>query len=1042
MADGEWSPGCSAIVSVREQSEVRVTSGEDFVKHRSSSGLQTINRSLSSTSVLAAHQQQLACLTTLTEKMVKTLQSLRLPSSETTSPPLVSAPQTPLPNPPIASPHLAYPEKFDDMPAKGKGFLLQCSLFVTQQPALYPTEESRIAYVCSLLTGKALDWATAVWNLSRPAFPSFETFLQCFKAVFDYPERGEGAGEQILSLHQGKSSAAEYALAFRMLAAQTGWPDDPKLHFRKGLSHELQAELAYRDEGKTLDELIDLAVHIDNLICSRRPNRSSTFRLPNPPSIPEQEAMQVGHTRLTPEERNRCFQLNLCLYCSESGHMKASCPSRPIQRTSSAVSQSLNTSKSVAISVSITFSEEQIFTTALIDSGAAGNFIDVNFAESHGLPLIPCKSPLTVAALDGRPLGGSRVQHTTCDIHLTTGALHTESIRFFIIQAPNNPVILGLPWLQLHEPQISWTEGQITQWSDKCLTQSLQTPKPKLLEAATVKLDSPNAVKISPEYYNLAEAFSKTKATQLPPHRPSDCATELLPGTTPPKGRIFPLSQPETDSMKAYIEEELAKGFIAPSTSPASAGFFFVKKKDGSLRPCIDFRGLNEITVKYRYPLPLVPPALEQLCSAKYFTKLDLRNAYNLIRIREGDEWKTAFSTTSGHYEYRVMPFGLVNSPSVFQAFINDVFRDMLGRWVIIYMDDILIYSNSLETHITHVRAVLLRLISHQLYAKAEKCEFHQTSTTFLGYVVSPERVAMNDRKVQAVLNWPRPTNIKELQRFLGFANFYRFWWPSLRSDTIAFVKNCVICNISKSSKQLPAGLLQPLPIPQRPWSHIAIDFVTDLPLSNGYTTILTVIDRFSKSCRLIPLPKLPTALETVEALCEFVFRFYGLPDDIVSDRGSQFTSRVWTAFFKCLNVSISLTSGYHPESNGQTERLNQEITRFLRSYCHHNQSDWSKFLFWAEYAQNSLHKPSTGLTPFQCVLEFQPLLFPWSGEPSDLPAVNDWLRSSEATWNAAHTHLQHAIRRQKELADRHRRPNSEFIPGSWVWLSTRGLRL
>ncbi len=184
--------------------------------------------------------------------------------------------------------------------------------------------------------------------------------------------------------------------------------------------------------------------------------------------------------------------------------------------------------------------------------------------------------------------------------------------------------------------------------------------------------------------------------------------------------------------MKTYIEEELAKGFIVPSKSPASAGFFFVKKREGTLQPCIDYRGLNYITVKFRYPLPLVPPALEQLSSAKYFTNLELRNAYNLIRIREGEEWKTVFSTTSGHYEYWVMPFWLVNSPSVFQAFINDVFRDILNRWVIVYMDDILVYSDSLATRISYVRAVLQRLISQQLYAKAEKCEFYQTSTMFL----------------------------------------------------------------------------------------------------------------------------------------------------------------------------------------------------------------------------------------------------------------------------------------------------------------------
>jgi len=245
-----------------------------------------------------------------------------------------------------------------------------------------------------------------------------------------------------------------------------------------------------------------------------------------------------------------------------------------------------------------------------------------------------------------------------------------------------------------------------------------------------------------------------------------------------PRAGSFP-SQPESAAMKTYIEEELAKGFIRPSTSPAASGFFFVKEKDGGLRPCIDYRGLNDITVKFRYPLPLVPPALEQLRQAAYFTKLDLRCAYNLICIREGDEWKTAFSTATGRYETLVMPFGLSNSPSVFQSFINDVFPDMLNRWVIVYIDDILIYSNSFEEHVQHVRAVLQRLIQHKLYAKAEKCEFHQTSTTFLGYVISREGVAMDDSKVRAVLDWPQPRTLKELQRFLGFANFY---WRFIRN--------------------------------------------------------------------------------------------------------------------------------------------------------------------------------------------------------------------------------------------------------------------
>jgi hypothetical protein len=179
--------------------------------------------------------------------------------------------------------------------------------------------------------------------------------------------------------------------------------------------------------------------------------------------------------------------------------------------------------------------------------------------------------------------------------------------------------------------------------------------------------------------------ISKTRATCLPPHRPWDCAIDLLAGAIPTHRRIYPLSVAETQAIKDYIQEALQQGCILTSTSPVSAGFFFVDKKDGGLHTCLDYRGPNELTTKYQYPLPLVPTAIEQLFGARFFSKLDLRGAYNLIRIREGDEWKTAFSRMSGHYEYLEMPFGLANAPSVFQAFMNEVFRDMLGCQMVMY---------------------------------------------------------------------------------------------------------------------------------------------------------------------------------------------------------------------------------------------------------------------------------------------------------------------------------------------------------------------
>ena len=194
----------------------------------------------------------------------------------------------------------------------------------------------------------------------------------------------------------------------------------------------------------------------------------------------------------------------------------------------------------------------------------------------------------------------------------------------------------------------------------------------------------------------------------------------------------------------------------------------------GGLRPCIDYRGLNQVTVKNRYPLPLVPAALELIRGARWFTKLDLRSGYNLIRIRKGDEWKTSSQTSSGHYEYLVMPYGLANAPSVFKAFVNEVLREFLNKFVIVYIDDILIYSPSLQEHVSQVLTVLSQLLWHNLFVKAEKSEFHQTQIAFLGYVINENGIAMDQTKVTAVRDWSPPDNVKALQRFLGFANFYR----------------------------------------------------------------------------------------------------------------------------------------------------------------------------------------------------------------------------------------------------------------------------
>ncbi|KAJ1596580.1 hypothetical protein NDA14_000915 [Ustilago hordei] len=203
-------------------------------------------------------------------------------------------------------------------------------------------------------------------------------------------------------------------------------------------------------------------------------------------------------------------------------------------------------------------------------------------------------------------------------------------------------------------------------------------------------------------------------------------------------------------------------------------GVLFVPKKDGGLRLCVDYRGLNEITVKNRAPLPLIEEQLFLLRKARIYTKLDLRAAYNLIQIAKGDEWKTAFGTQLGLYEYLVMPFGLANAPAHFQSFINDIFQDIIGIYVVVYLDDFLIFSDTEEAHVKHVTEVLTHLRSNRLFAKLSKCEFHTKTVEFLGYIIKPTGIEMDPEKVRTVKEWPMPESIHDIQRFLGFANFYR----------------------------------------------------------------------------------------------------------------------------------------------------------------------------------------------------------------------------------------------------------------------------
>lgn len=354
-------------------------------------------------------------------------------------------------------------------------------------------------------------------------------------------------------------------------------------------------------------------------------------------------------------------------------------------------------------------------------------------------------------------------------------------------------VILGIDWLKTVNPDINWANLSFRYRATDIPISIVEESAADTIRALnhgveytlmylklvpsrerTLLLRATAPAKIPGEYEDFHDVFDPANAEFAPAHEEAEHAIDLKEGTQPPFRPIYPLSKIQMEALRDYLDSSLAKGWIRPSQSSAGAPILFVPKGDGGLRLCVDYRGLNEITHKNRYPLPLIAESLDRLAGAAVYTQLDLMDAYHRIRIRRGDEWKTAFRTRYGLFEYRVMPFGLTNAPATFQAYINRALAGFVDVFVVIYLDDILIFSQDQAAHVKHVRAVLQRLREYKLYAKLSKCRFHTQRVEFLGFVVTPKGVAMDTEKVKTILEWPQPRSIYDVQSFVGFCNFYR----------------------------------------------------------------------------------------------------------------------------------------------------------------------------------------------------------------------------------------------------------------------------
>jgi len=974
----------------------------------------------------------------------------------------------------------------------------------------------------------------------------------------------------------------------------------------------------------------------------------------------------------------------------------------------------------LTIPITLSLKSKNISTVAMIDSGASSNFIDVSFVKNNQIPTIRKHQPLQIVTVDGQPLKSGDITHETIPLSIQTNSNHSEIISFNLSGLGKHTIILGRPWLHSNNPDIDWKSNLLTIPAFNLEISSLS--------------DNSTPVHLPECYKKFSHIFSKEKANILAEHRPYDMTIDLKPGTTPPFLPIYSLSEPELKELRSYIDDNLANGHIQHSKSPAGAPILFVKKKDGSLRMCVDYRKLNEITIKNRYPLPLITEILNRLSKSTIFTKIDLRGAYSLVRMNEDDQWKTAFRTRYGHYEYRVMPFGLTNAPATFQHLMNDIFRDFLDIFIIIYLDDLLVFSKCELEHITHVTSVLQRLQDNKLFAKLEKCQFHTTTTEFLGHIISPLGISMCPQKVKTIQEWPEPKTTKQLQSFLGFSNYYRkfianfsvitapltkllkndttfhwsseqsntfqsllrsfttapilayydptlpvtvetdasdyamgailsqppslqstelhpiafwsrkfspaelnyeihdkellaikdsfqewrayligathpirvltdhknleffmsskmlnrrqarwamffsdfdfrieyrpgklqeqadalsrrsdyvpdsqtktdsnfrqllkpanfapvslltidtlpssifpdllkyllkdtyyksivsklhsgplsgyklqdkllfrhgllyipdspyrldivktrhdslsaghfgirktlelvtrdYWWPMLEQFVTDYINSCGDCLRSKSSRHLPYGLLRPLPTASGPWQIVTLDFVVKLPLSFTYDSILVVVDTFSKMAHFIPIKETISAEQTAQTYLANVFRLHGAPQIIISDRGPQFKSKFWTTFWTSLNVNIRLSTAYHPQTDGQTERINQIMEQFLRIFSNYHQNNWVSLLPFAEFTYNNTHHTSIKMTPFFANYAHHPRFDTLQLTQCHFPAIDSHHTELLATQKLLARTLDTAKTDYKLFADRKRLTGPEFQVDDLVMLNSR----
>ncbi|GAU51456.1 hypothetical protein TSUD_413530 [Trifolium subterraneum] len=678
------------------------------------------------------------------------------------------------------------------------------------------TELEKVTFATRFLRGAACNWWEGVraYMTASQMEMTWANFRHLFIDHYIPESYRMSMERELIELKQGGKSVAEYTTKFNELVRYVADSDDAPTEawkikkYRFGLRADIAHDVSMQQVA-SLGELIQKSYHAESGLEAMRKERfevnqkrrdSGKYKEQLKPRGSPQKGKQNVPQRSHPAcpecgvfHHGECMKgKGVCFHCKQPGHYKNECPklhgsggssgtTRSKGRVYSLDGEQARGNNALIIDVCQLGQSEVV---VLFDCGATNSFISVECVMRLGLSSTSLIPPMTVAVATGGKVVSKRVCQN-CPVSAVGKIYHVDLI---CLPLKDMDIVLGMDWLSANTVYIGCAEKNLYVPIDlnaesRALTALLQNTH-QLIQYLGVENKcfsimfivssesslSPSDISIVREYLDV---FPE-EINSLPPEREIEFSIDLVPGSQLISVAPYRMSPLELRELKSQLEELLQKHFIRPSVSPWGAPVLLVKKKDGTMRLCIDYRQLNKVTIKNKYQLPRIDDLLDQLRGATIFSKIDLRSGYHQIRIRTSDVSKTAFRTRYGHYEFLVMPFGLTNAPAVFMDYMNRIFQPYLDKFVVIFIDDILIYSKDPQEHAEHLRIVLNILREKQLYAKFSKCEFWLSEVKFLGHVISQGGVSVDPSKVEAVLNWERPRTVSEIRSFLGLAGYYR----------------------------------------------------------------------------------------------------------------------------------------------------------------------------------------------------------------------------------------------------------------------------